>query len=130
MTMRALPLAPAIAPGTVADLDAIFRAFADPTRLRIMNVLAAGELCVCDIVEILGLPQPTVSRHLALLRREGLVDVSREWKYAHYRLTTPRDAVHRRLIGCVRSCFDGIEPLDAERERAALRVEERATDPC
>lgn len=129
-TARLLPLASEPAAATVADLDALFKAFADPTRLRIMNALAAGELCVCDIVEILGLPQPTVSRHLALLRREGLVEVSREWKFAHYRLTTPRDAVHRRLIGCVRSCFDGIAPLDAERERAAARVEERAADPC
>jgi ArsR family transcriptional regulator len=132
-TSRALPLAPPasqISPGTVADLDALFKAFADPTRLRIMNVLAAGELCVCDVVDILALPQPTVSRHLALLRREGLVEVSREWKFAHYRLATPRDAVHRRLVGCVRSCFAGIETLDAERQRAALRVEEREADPC
>jgi ArsR family transcriptional regulator len=129
-TLRTLPLAPAPTPGTVADLDALFKAFADPTRLRIMNVLAAGELCVCDVVEILGLPQPTVSRHLALLRREGLVEVSRDWKFAYYRLATPRDAVHRRLIGCVRSCFDGIEPLDAERERAVVRVAERTDDPC
>ena len=49
----------------VADLDLLFKGFADPTRIRILSVLAAGELCVCDIVELLGLPQPTVSRHLA-----------------------------------------------------------------
>ncbi|HEY7569516.1 MAG TPA: metalloregulator ArsR/SmtB family transcription factor, partial [Gemmatimonadaceae bacterium] len=59
--MLALPvLKPAL-----KQLDRLFRGFADPTRLRVLNVLAAGELCVCDIVEILGLPQPTVSRHLA-----------------------------------------------------------------
>jgi len=58
-------------------------AFADPTRLRVLNLLGAGELCVCDIVEILDLPQPTVSRHLAALRDTGLVAVTREWKFAH-----------------------------------------------
>jgi ArsR family transcriptional regulator len=124
--VRTLPLA---AP-TVADLDALFKAFADPTRLRILNVLAAGELCVCDVVDILELPQPTVSRHLAVLRREGLVEATRDWKFAHYRLADPENFVHRKLIGCVRSCFAGIASLDAERARAEARVRERELDPC
>ena len=117
-------------PTTVAELDALFAAFADPTRLRILNVLAAGELCVCDVVELLALPQPTVSRHLAHLRRAGLVEVSRAWKFAHYRLAEPSSAVHRNLVGCVRSCFVGVASLDAERAEAAKRVAARADDPC
>ena len=108
----------------------LLAAFADPTRLRILNVLAAGELCVCDVVEILALPQPTVSRHLGVLRREGLVEAAREWKWAHYRLATPGGRVHATLVGCVRSCFAGIASLDDERARAAVRVRERAADPC
>ena len=124
--LASLPLAEP----TVADLDALFRAFADPTRLRILNLLAAGELCVCDIVELLGLPQPTVSRHLAALRRAQLVDVSREWKYAHYRLAGPANGVHRNLVACVRSCFVGIPALDAERSAAERRVRDREADPC
>lgn len=123
---HALPLA---AP-TIADLDALFRAFADPTRLRILNLLAAGELCVCDIVELLGVPQPTVSRHLAALRRAGLVEVSRDWKFAHYRLAVPVDQVHRNLIGCMRGCFLGIPSLDEERRAAAERVRAREANPC
>lgn len=115
---------------TVADLDALFKAFADPTRLRILSVLAAGELCVCDIVEILDLPQPTVSRHLGALRAAGLVEVEREWKFAHYRLAVPGDPVHRNLISCVRSCFRGIQSLDRERTQAEERVRARKTDPC
>ena len=115
---------------TVADLDALFKAFADPTRLRILSLLAAGELCVCDIVEMLELPQPTISRHLAALRNAGLVDVTREWKFAHYRLAAPSDPVHRNLINCVRSCFRGIESLDRERGKAEERVRDRETDPC
>lgn len=93
-------------------------------------MLAAGELCVCDIVEILDLPQPTVSRHLAYLRRTGLVEATREWKFAHYRLAAPEHAVHQNLINCVRTCFRGIKSLDAERAQAVARVKARVADPC
>ena len=120
----------ALSAPTVDDLDAAFKGFADPTRIRILSVLVAGELCVCDIVDILGLPQPMVSRHLAYLRRMGLVEATREWKFAHYRLAEPEHAVHQNLINCVRTCFRGIKSLDRERVRAEARVKARATDPC
>lgn len=114
----------------VDALDALFKGFADPTRLRILNVLVPGELCVCDIVELLELPQPAVSRHLAYLRRSGLVEVTREWKYAHYRLSAPLTTVHATLLACVHSCFTGIASLDAERARAGARVRDRSASPC
>ena len=113
-----------------AGLDALFRGFADPTRLRILNVLAAGEMCVCDLVALLRLPQPTVSRHLAYLRRVGLVAARREPRYAYYRLTPPRDAVHANLIGCVRDCFGGVAPLGSERRAAQRQVRRRKNQPC
>jgi len=113
---------------TVAGLDALYRGFADGTRIRILNVLAAGELCVCDVVGLLRLPQPTISRHLAYLRRTGLVEGRRGWKFSHYRLAAPRHPLHRNLIGCVRSCFAGIPSLDRERRAAARRVAERRAE--
>jgi ArsR family transcriptional regulator len=120
----------AVAP-QVDDLDLLFKGFADPTRIRILSLLAAGELCVCDIVDVLALPQPTVSRHLAYLRRAGLVEATREWKFAHYRLAEPVNVVHRNLIACVRSCFTGVPTLDAERALAMARVRDRAlTGAC
>jgi ArsR family transcriptional regulator len=115
---------------TIADLDLLFRGFADPTRIRILNLLAAGELCVCDLVELLRLPQSTVSRHLRYLRRAGLVEASREWKFAHYRLADPDLPVRRTLLGCVRTCFRGIEQLDRERARAEAKARARAAEPC
>jgi ArsR family transcriptional regulator len=115
---------------TIADLDLLFRGFADPTRIRILNLLVAGELCVCDLVELLDLPQSTVSRHLRYLHRAGLVEVARDWKFAHYRLAKPELAVHHTLLGCVRTCFRGIAQLDRERMRAEAKVRERSTDPC
>ena len=123
-------MTPAVAAPAVSDLEPLFSGFADPTRLRILNLLAAGELCVCDLVELLDLPQPLVSRHLAYLRRAALVDVTRTSKYAHYRLAEPENAVHRNLINCVRSCFVGIKSLDRERRAAERCVAERAATPC
>lgn len=128
MRMRILtkPLrAPAL-----TDLDALFKGFADATRIRILNVLAGGELCVCDIVSLLRLSQPTVSRHLAYLRRTGLVEARPELKFTYYNLTEPQDVVHRNLIACVRSCFRGIGSLDRERSAAEARVAERKAIPC
>jgi len=122
--------APILAAPTIDDLDAVFKGFADPTRIRILSLLAAGELCVCDIVEILGLPQPAVSRHLAYLRRSGLVEVTRDAKFAHYRLAAAEHAVHRNLINCVRTCFRGITSLDRERRKAETRVSARGSKPC
>ncbi|HUF35540.1 MAG TPA: metalloregulator ArsR/SmtB family transcription factor [Gemmatimonadales bacterium] len=118
------------APIAVSDLDALFRGFADPTRIRILNLLAAGELCVCDIVAILGLPQSTVSRHLGYLRRSRLVEVERGARFDHYRLADPSNPVHRNLINCVRGCFQGIGSLDVERGLAEARVGERSREPC
>jgi ArsR family transcriptional regulator len=118
-----------IAAPTLYDLDVVFKGFADPTRIRILSVLAAGELCVSEIVDILRLPQPAVSRHLAYLRRMGLVDATRDWKFTHYRLAKPEHAVHRNLLGCVRTCFRGIESLDRERVEAIARVKARSSDP-
>lgn len=114
----------------VDDLDALFKGFADPTRIRVLNALVAGELCVCDLVDLLRLSQPVVSRHLAYLRRMGLVQVTREWKFAHYRLAQPANVVHRNLIACVQSCFTGVPSLDAERAAATERVTARASAPC
>jgi ArsR family transcriptional regulator len=117
-------------PVALSDLDTLFRGFADPTRIRILNVLAAGELCVCDVVDVLRLPQPTVSRHLAYLRRMGLVEATREGKFAHYRLAAPENAVHRHLIDCARSCFVGVPALDRERGQADKRAAARVLEPC
>ena len=71
-------------------LEGVFRALADRTRLRILALLAGGEVCVCEIHESLGLPQPTVSRHLAYLRSAGLVTGRKEGLWVHYNLATRR----------------------------------------
>jgi len=78
------------------DLDALtalYGALADPTRLRILSLLKDGEICVCDIHASLGVPQPTASRHLAYLRRTGLVSARRSGVWMHYSLAPVADPV-------------------------------------
>ena len=79
-------------------LDFLFRALADRTRLRLLNLIADREICVCYFVEILGLSQPKISRHLAYLRRAGLVAARRQGRWMHYRLLAPIDPVASAIL--------------------------------
>jgi ArsR family transcriptional regulator, arsenate/arsenite/antimonite-responsive transcriptional repressor len=81
-----------------ASLDVLFRALADPTRLRLLNLISDREICVCYFVEILGLSQPKISRHLAYLRRAGIVAARREGRWTHYRLVMPKDSAARGIL--------------------------------
>jgi ArsR family transcriptional regulator len=81
-----------------AQAELLFKALADRTRLRLLNLMAAGEVCVCFFVEVLGESQPKISRHLAYLRRAGVVAARREGKWMHYRIATPADAHAARVF--------------------------------
>jgi ArsR family transcriptional regulator len=81
-----------------AELAGVFRALSDETRLRILALLKDGEVCVCHIQGGLRLPQPTISRHLAYLRRSGLVAARREGVWMHYRLAPPVSPVVRQVL--------------------------------
>jgi ArsR family transcriptional regulator len=72
-------------------MERLFKALADPTRLRLIHLLGDDELCVCSCVAVLNTNQPKISRHLAYLRRAGLVTARRDGKWTHYRLTQPTD---------------------------------------
>lgn len=74
------------------DLARFFQALGDPTRLRLLNLIGEQEICVCYFVEILGEPQSKISRHLAYLRRAGIVAARREGKWMHYRIAVPAHA--------------------------------------
>jgi ArsR family transcriptional regulator len=103
---------------SVPEPTDLFAAFADPTRLRILSLLQAErEICVCDLCEVLGEAQPKVSRHLATLRRVGLVQVRRDGKWKHYSLAQAPSRLHRTLLRCVGSCLGELELLADDRER-------------
>lgn len=97
----------------------VLKAFADPVRLRLMNLLAGadGEICVCHLQGALGLPQPTVSRHLAYLRRHGLVEGRRDGLWVHYRLARQEEGLPRILLGCLGVCLGDPETFRSDRER-------------
>ena len=103
----------------------LFRAFADPTRLRLLNLLLEGELCVCDLCDVLDVIQPKVSRHLAYLRRVGLVTVRRESKWKYYSIAKDPEGVRRTLLSCVRTCLRGTDELAADVAR--LKKAKRGT---
>jgi ArsR family transcriptional regulator len=102
-----------------ASVDLMFRAFSDRTRLRILHLLRGGEACVGDIVEILQVPQPRISRHLGHLRDAGLVTVRKNGLWSYYSLTPARDPFHRKLLECLANCFRDVPELQADDARAA-----------
>lgn len=108
----------------LAAIESSFRAFADRTRLRILHLLRdQGELCVGDLVATLRVPQPTASRHLAYLRRAGLVGVRRDGPWKHYSLSPARTAAQRALAASL-DPLAGIPELKADSKRLrAIRAE-------
>lgn len=98
-------------------VSAQFAAFSDPTRLRILHLLRGGELCVGDLVGILDLPQPTVSRHLGYLRRSGLVATRKQGLWIFYRLAAATTATHEKLLDCLAACFTDVPELKADQRR-------------
>jgi ArsR family transcriptional regulator, arsenate/arsenite/antimonite-responsive transcriptional repressor len=99
------------------DIALLFRALADRTRLRLLNLIADREVCVCYFVEILGTNQPKISRHLAYLRRAGLVQARRDGKWMHYRISQPTDATATSLLLGVRSWLSQDDGMKKDRAR-------------
>ena len=100
------------------SVDLMFHAFADPIRLRILHLLQQGELCVCDLVEIIQVPQPTISRHLLYLRKSGLVNARRERSWSFYSLVPGSSAFHAKLLECLGTCFRDVPDLAGDVKRA------------
>jgi ArsR family transcriptional regulator len=107
-------------------VDLLFRAFSDRTRLRILSMLQGGELCVCDLIDVLKVPQAKVSRHLAYLRRAGLAKTRKEGLWHYYSLTQPKGAFHTKLIECLSCCFSDVPELAKD---AALLKKKRKCGP-
>jgi ArsR family transcriptional regulator len=80
------------------------------------------EVCVCHLFEALGIPQPTVSRHLAYLRKHGLVVGRKEGLWVHYRLAKPKTALHRILLGCLGTCLGDPVVFREDQERLTQRI--------
>lgn len=100
------------------SLETLFLALADRTRLRLLNLMSEGEVCVCFFIEVLDEPQPKISRHLAYLRSAGLVSARREGKWANYAITPPEEETSRVAFDAVIAAMKN--DRDMQRDRAAL----------
>jgi ArsR family transcriptional regulator len=101
-----------------AQVELLFKALADRTRLRLLNLMGDGEVCVCFFVEVLGTNQPKISRHLAYLRRAGVVAARREGKWMHYRVAAPADPRAARVFEEVMAWLR--DDRDMQKDRARL----------
>jgi ArsR family transcriptional regulator len=109
-------------------VDRMFRAFSDRTRLRILHLLREGELCVCDLVNVIGAPQPKISRHLAYLRKAGLVLARKQGLWSYYKLAPARDEFHQKLLDCLTCCFGSVPELT--KDARALRAGKSCGQCC
>ena len=98
--------------------DLLYRAFSEPVRRRALRLLSRRPLCVCDLVAALGLPQPTVSRHLASLQEAGLVRATKSGRWRHYALSAPRGGVAAGLLASLKAEPD----IDGDVRRLAALI--------
>lgn len=104
--------------------ESLFKGLADQTRLRILNLLLHGELCVCDIRYVLDSPQPNISRHLAYLKHSGLVLDRRDGQRMFYRLAHPGEGLQKELFAFLRKAFatSDIFEQDSRKLKAAIEL--------
>jgi ArsR family transcriptional regulator len=110
---------------TTPDLVPLFAALADRTRLRLLNLIAGREVCVCYLVEVLRLGQPKISRHLAYLRNAGVVAARREGKWMHYRLEHSGDPA---TVSILDAAFESFK-LDREMQSDLSRLARACCEP-
>lgn len=101
----------------VQPLARLLKALADETRLRVVALLAHGELCVCHVESGLDIPQPTASRHLAVLRNAGVVEARRDGSWIHYRLAPQADPTSGRVLQALVEEFGRADVLAADVDR-------------
>ncbi len=99
------------------NIELLFKALADRTRLRLINLIGNEELCVCFFVEVLKTNQPKISRHLAYLRRAGVVQARRDGKWMHYRLVEPPEAHAARIFREVRTWLADSSAMQRDRQQ-------------
>ena len=101
------------------DMELFFKALADRTRLRLLSLMTCDEICVCFLVEVMGTNQPKISRHLAYLRRAGLVKARRDGKWIHYSITQPDDPNAAKLFGEVLTWLKADDEMSRDRKELA-----------
>jgi ArsR family transcriptional regulator len=99
------------------DIERFFQALGDNTRLRLLNLMGDQEICVCYFVEILNQPQPKISRHLAYLRKAGIVTTRRDGKWMHYRIVMPPNEGAAKMLQEILRWFKEEKTMQADRAK-------------
>lgn len=103
----------------LSEMETFFMALADKTRLRLLNLMREGEVCVCFLVEVLGESQPKISRHLAYLRTAGIIEARRDGKWIHYKIVEQEDDFAARGLRNTLLWLDSQEKMQSEYEKLA-----------
>lgn len=103
---------------TASRAPTLFRALSDRTRIRILHLLQGGELCVCDLMQVLRIPQAKTSRHLGYLKRAGLVLAREEGLWSYYSLAPAGEPLHRKLLDCLCACSESVREIEGDTRRA------------
>ena len=98
------------------NLELFFAALADRTRLRLLNLIADDEICVCFFAEVIGTNQPKISRHLAYLKRAGLVSARRDGKWMHYQITEPKNKQAAEVFAQIREMLAEDKEMQNDRK--------------
>lgn len=111
---------------SLEHLESIFKACSDRTRLRLIHLLVVeGNLCVGDLVEVIGPNQPKISRHLAYLKKAGIVESRKDGLWVYYRLVSKNSDSIQRIIDYLSICFIGIEELKADLEKFRISSKQK-----
>ncbi len=98
------------------------KAISDPTRIRMIKLLEAGELCVCDIMEVLGIKQPTASKHLGILKSSGMVESRKQGTWSYYRLPEKLRKDTRGFLRFVSTLLNDEAIVENDRKRLKMRT--------
>lgn len=113
------------------NITQLFKSLSDPTRVRIVWLLQAGEeLCVCDLMEVLNLPQSTVSRHLAYLRNAGLVNDQRKGVWMYYRLPEELNELLTGILSVLQTAAKDLKQAVLDRQRLKEYLKTKRADAC
>lgn len=99
------------------NLELFFAALADRTRLRLLNLIGDDEICVCFFPEVIGTNQPKISRHLAYLKRAGLVSARRDGKWMHYQITEPKNKQATEVFRKIREMLSEDKEMQSDRKK-------------
>ncbi len=116
---------------SLQEYEMVMKSAADPTRVRILKLLEAGEMCVCQVVAVLELSQSTVSKHLFLLKMAGLVKERQEKKWVHYALDGSRGTPYaRKMLASLKGWLNDDPVIERDRKREALAREIGPAEIC